>query len=268
MNAAKSSSAEQEQKILFLQQKLFEQQHQLQQQQQQLTLNQSHAAQFQPQITSSYQAHFPPPSTGTFLPVAAPSPQREETLQELFNSVTASPLPETIFPTPPPIGNSLMTQFKQGKNITLMKQMFHNTEPATDLQASSPSGLLPESLPNFEENIDDYDDDDDDDDDEFQDENDEQKGFEQTIQLIKKGNIDREIKIMTQNKGNGTIQVYDAPTFSCIQNLQPFLKYYLRRKAIAEAQTRKLNRTLNTLISMSSKKAKIRKNVKNRKHTF
>ena len=176
------------------------------------------------------------------------------TLQELFNSVTASPLPETIFPTPPPIANCLMTQFKQGKNITLMKQMFHNTEPATDLQASSPSGLLPESLPNFEENID-YDDDDDDDDDEFQDENDEQKGFEQTIQLIKKGNIDREIKIMTQNKGNGTIQVYDAPTFSCIQNLQPFLKYYLRRKAIAEAQTRKLNRTLNTLISMSSKKA-------------
>ena len=73
---------------------------------------------------------------------------------------------------------------------------------------------------------------------------------------------------MMQNKGNGTIQVYDAPTFSCIQNLQPFLKYYLRRKAIAEAQTRKLNRTLNTLISISSKEAKIRKNVKNKKHTF
>ena len=73
---------------------------------------------------------------------------------------------------------------------------------------------------------------------------------------------------MTQNKGNGTIQVYDTPTFSCIQNLQPFLKHYLRKKAIAEAQMRKLNRTLNTLISMSSKKAKIRKNVKNKKHTF
>ena len=124
------------------------------------------------------------------------------------------------------------------------------------------------SLPNFEENMDEDDDDDDNDDDEFQDENDEQKGFEQTIQFIKKGNIDREIKIITQNKGNGTIQVYDAPTFSCIQNLQPFVKYYLRRKAVAEAQTRKLNRTLNTLISMSSKKAKIRKNVKNKKHTF
>ena len=153
-----------------------------------------------------------------------------------------------------------------------MKQMFHNSDSATVLQASSPSGLMPGSLPNFEEKIDEDDDDDDDndddDDDEFQDENDEQKGFEQTIQLIKKGNIDREIKIMMQNKGNGTIQVYDAPTFSCIQNLQPFLKYYLRRKAIAEAQTRKLNRTLNTLISMSSKKAKIRKNVKNKKHTF
>ena len=149
MNAAKSSSAEQEQKILFLQQKLFEQQHQLQQQQQQLMLNQSHAAPFPPQITSSF--HFPPPSTGTFLPVATPSPHREEAFQELFNSVAAAPLPETIFPTPPPIG----TQFKQGKNITLMKQMFHDTDPATDLQASSASGLPPESLPNFEENIDD-----------------------------------------------------------------------------------------------------------------
>ena len=139
------------------------------------------------------------------------------------------------------------------------------------LQASSPLGLVPGSLPNFEENMEEDDDDDDDnDDDEFQDENDEQKGFEQTIQLIKKGNIDGEIKIMMQNKGNGTIQVYDAPTFSCIQNLQPFLKYYLRRKAIAEAQMHKLNCTLNTstLISMSSKKAKIRKNVKNKKHTF
>ena len=151
-----------------------------------------------------------------------------------------------------------------------MKQMFHDTDPATDLQASSASGLPPESLPpeslpNFEENIDNYDNDDYD---EFQDKNDEQKGFEQTIQLIKKGIVDKEIKIMMQNKGNGTIQVYDAPTFSCIQNLQPFLKYYLRKKAIAEAQTRKLNRTLNTLISMSSKRAKIRKNVKNRKHTF
>ena len=266
MNAVKSSSAEQEQKILFLQQKLLEQQYQLQQQRQQLTLNQSHAVQFQPQITSPYQAQFPSPSTGTFLSAAAPSPQREETLQELFNSVTASPLAPTIFPTPPPIDNpnSLMTQSKQGKNITLMKQMFHNSDSATVLQASSPLGLVPGSLPNFEENMDEDDDDDDDDndDDEFQDENDEQKGFEQTIQLIKKGNIDREIKIMTQNKGNGTIQVYDAPTFSCIQNLQLFLKYYLRRKAIAEAQTRKLSRTLNTLISMSSKKAKIRKNVK------
>ena len=263
MNPAKSS-AEQEQKILFLQQKLFEQQQQLQQQQQQqqLMLNQSHAGQFHPQITSTFS--FPPPSTGTFLPVGAPSPQREEAFQELFNSVAASPLPETtIFPTPPPIG------FKQGKNIALMKQMFQTTEPATE--ASSASGLLAESLPNFEENIEydnDDNDDDDDDADEFQDENDEQKGFEQTIQLIKKGIIDKEIKIMTQNKGNGTIQVYDAPTFSCIQNLQPFLKHYLRKKAIAEAQTRKLNRTLNTLISMSSKKAKIRKNVKNKKHTF
>ena len=150
-----------------------------------------------------------------------------------------------------------------------MKQMFHTSEPATE--ASSTAGLLVESLPDFEENIEyDNDDDDDNDDDaaEFQDENDEQKGFEQTIQLIKKGTIDKEIKIMTQNKGNGTIQVYDAPTFSCIQNLQPFLKHYLRKKAIAEAQTRKLNRTVNTLISMSSKKAKIKKNVKNRKPTF
>ena len=205
---------------------------------------------FVPKITSTF-SHFPapappPPSTGTFLPVAVPSPQREEAFQELFNSVAASPLPETpIFPTPPPIG------FKQGKNIALMKQMFQTTEPA--MEASSPSGLLAESLPNFEGNNDDNDDDDAD---KFQDENDEQKGFEQTIQLIKKGIIDKEIKIMTQNKGNGTIQVYDAPTFSCIQNLQPFLKHYLRKKAIAEAQTHKLNRTLNTLISMSSKKAK------------
>ena len=150
MNTAKSSSAEQEQKILFLQQKLFEQQHQLQQQQ----LMQAHAAQFQPQITSTF-SHFPPPSTGTFLPVAAPSPQREEAFQELFNSVAASPLPETtIFPTPPP------TQFKQRKNITLMKQMFHNTEPAVEALAA---GLLAESLPNFEENIE-YDNDDNDDD--------------------------------------------------------------------------------------------------------
>ena len=263
MNRAKSSSDEQEQKILFLQQKLFEQQQQLQQEQQLQQQQQLMQAQFGPQITSTF-SHFAPPappqppSTGTFLPVAVHSPQREEAFQELFNSVAASPLAETpIFPTPPPIG------FKQGKNIALMKQMFHTSEPATE--ASSAAGLLAESLPNFEENIE-YDNDDDDDgndndDDavEFQDENDEQKGFEQTIQLIKKGTIDKEIKIMTQNKGNRTIQVYDAPTFSCIQNLQPFLKHYLRKKAIAEAQTRKLNRTLNTLISMSSKKAKIKK---------
>ena len=262
MNPAKSSSAEQEQKILFLQQRLFEQQQQLQLHQQQQQLMQ---AQFGPQITSTFS--FPPqqpPPTGTFLPVATHSPQREESFQELFNSVAASPLTETpIFPTPPPIG------LKQGKNIALMKQMFHISEPATE--ASSTAGLLAENLPDFEENIEyDNDDDDDNDDDpvEFQDENDEQKGFEQTIQLIKKGTIDKEIKIMTQNKGNGTIQVYDAPTFSCIQNLQPFLKHYLRKKAIAEAQTRKLNRTLNTLISMSSKKAKIKKIVKNRKPTF
>ena len=254
MNPTKSSSAKQEQKILFLQQKLFEQQQQLQLQQQQQQLMQ---AQFGPQITSTFSHFAPPPppapSTGTFLPVAVHSPQREEAFQELFNSVAASPLPKTpIFPTPPPIG------FKQGKNIALMKQMFHTSEPA--MEASSAAGLLAESLPNFEENIE-YDNSDDNDDDavEFQDENDEQKGFEQTIQLIKKGTIDKEIKIMTQNKGNGTIQVYDAPTFSCIQNLQPFLKHYLRKKAIAEAQTRKLNRTLNTLISMSSKKAKIKK---------
>ena len=93
MNPAKSSSAEQEQKILFLQQKLFEQQQQLQlqlQQQQQLM-----QAQFGPQITSTFSHFAPPPaqpSTGTFLPVAAHSPQREESFQELFNSVAASAL--------------------------------------------------------------------------------------------------------------------------------------------------------------------------------
>ena len=57
---------------------------------------------------------------GTFLAAATP-PQREEmiALQELFNSVTASPLAPTIFPTPPPIDNPNSPRLSQSKEKTL-----------------------------------------------------------------------------------------------------------------------------------------------------